>query len=50
MPTKRIFRLVLMVGIGGYFAGSLIKMAARRHLAEDDPGSIGAKFGAAVSA
>jgi len=50
VPTKRIFRLGIIIFVGGYFAGSLIKMSARRHLAEDDAGSIGAKFGAAVAA
>ena len=50
MPTKRIFRLGLIIAIGTYFGGGLIRMTARRHLAEDEPGSIGAKLGAVVSA
>ena len=50
MPTKRIFRLGIIIFVGGYFAGGLIKMAARRHLVEDDNGSVGAKVAAAVAA
>jgi hypothetical protein len=48
MPTKRIARLFLLLGIGAWGAVSLIKLSARRHLAEDQAGSVGAKFGATV--
>ncbi len=43
-------RLGIIIFVGGYFAGGLIKMAARRHVIEDDNDSIGAKLGAAVAA
>ena len=49
MPTKRIARLGLIIALGVWGAGSLIKMSARRHLAESEPGTAGAKFGATVS-
>jgi hypothetical protein len=50
VPTKRIFRLGIITAVGFYFGGQLVKMSARRHLAEDAPGTIGAKYGAVVSA
>jgi hypothetical protein len=34
---------------GVWAAGGLVKMAARRHLTQDEPGTLGAKVGAAVS-
>lgn len=49
MPTRRLFRFVLIVGVAAHFAGGLIKMAARRHLAEDAAGSVGAKVGGALA-
>lgn len=49
MPTRRIFRLGIILGVGMWAAGGLVKMAARRRLAEDDAGSIGAKVGATFS-
>ena len=49
MPTKRIFRLGIIIALGVWASGSLVKLSARRHLAEDAPGTAGAKFGATVS-
>ncbi len=50
MPTRRLFRFGLMFAGGLYLAWhGLVKLSAHRHLAEDEPGSVGAKFGAVVS-
>jgi hypothetical protein len=42
-------RLVIITGVGIHLGMYLVRMSAQRHLAEDESGSIGAKFGAAVA-
>lgn len=48
MPTKRMFRAGLILALGIWGGAGLIRMAAHRHVAEDDGGSVGATIAQAV--
>lgn len=49
MINRRGMRFILIIGGLAWLAAGPIKLAAKRHAVEDEPGSLGAKLGAAVS-